>query len=754
MPAKAYEFGDAADRDGSSLRLLIDLQVTQITAYAERGLPRYAANFADAVLTSGARVAGFTLNPALPAPGKLPESVRQSGLLVANTRATYRRLSAHGPLLTVFTCPFFEQHPVDAVLAHHVLMSGAPFAVLLYDVIPYVMPDSYQKTFSERSLYRVRHQLVRAAAMVFTISEHTRQDAIGVLGIEPSRVRVIGASTSSQFTRPAGLDDDRGLARALIPELGRDFVLGVGGPDSRKRWTDLIDAFALLPRPTRDGLQLVVVSHPTASRELRAQALRRGLSQHEFIVAPLVSDRVLRGLYQAARLFVLPSQYEGFGLPVLEAARCGCAAVTSDASSLPEVLRFAPATFPLGDIAAMADLITRVLTDQAFRERLQLVGAEAARKHTWGAVVQRFSAALPGIVATNRHRPRSRRIAVVGRSSGDGEIAAGLRRTVLERLARQCEVDCFRTSGPQEPHGGTSRAWRTFPMAALGRTFAPWNYDTVIYVVDRHNLSSPLRRLLSAHPGVMFVRVDPADVMSEVRVATGIVVPSIAAQRRLQELDYSMAAAAVLPLPAPPLAAPSPAVEPNEPTVIAPEALVESDQAERLVEALALLETEQPTRLVVLGRCSATVRRSLIRHAHEHGLAHEPVLPGVVGRDEYTQRLARASCAVELRDGWSAGGSYSLLDSLSVGTPVVTDRVDARLLETDGIVHVAPQASPRDLANSIAQVVDPHDMERRRQAAQNCAIAWQGEQFAEGLLTHITRIADSSRTPAESAQAI
>ena len=215
-----------------------------------------------------------------------------------------------------------------------------------------------------------------------------------------------------------------------------------------------------LPHDVRTGLQLVIVCQLPASVEatLADRCLARGLTPgRDVVFTGYVPDRVLRAMYQAAELFVCPSLYEGFGLPVLEAARCRCPSITSDRSSLPEVLSFPPATFA-PDPEAMAAAIDRALTDESFRSELVAAGDRAVLRHSWDKVASRTVAALERLAPVLRRqptRPPPLRVAIVGAGSSvpTEVIEAIAERAVLERfetraaVARRPSIRCLPAVG-------------------------------------------------------------------------------------------------------------------------------------------------------------------------------------------------------------------------------------------------------------------------------------------------------------------
>src|SRR5690606_23793757 len=152
-----------------------------------------------------------------------------------------------------------------------------------------------------------------------------------VLGVAPERVAAIGGAASDFFRPEQPGDDAAGLLVRALPALRRPFVLSVSGDDPRKDPETLIESFAALPADVRRAHQLVIACTltPEAAAKWRGLAHGHGLHDDDVVLTGYVTDEVLRALYQRASVFVFTSRYEGFGLPVLEAARCGAPAITT-----------------------------------------------------------------------------------------------------------------------------------------------------------------------------------------------------------------------------------------------------------------------------------------------------------------------------------------------------------------------------------------------------------------------------------------
>jgi glycosyltransferase involved in cell wall biosynthesis len=161
----------------------------------------------------------------------------------------------------------------------------------------------------------------------------------------------------------------------------RALLLSVSAKRPHKNLVRLLEAHALLP-PARRPV-LVIPGYPTPHEdELRRRSAQLGI-EDEVRLLGWIADDELEGLYAAADCFVLPSLYEGFGMPVLEAMSRGLPVACSDRGSLREVAGQAALLFDPESARSIADAIERVLADQALRQRLQGLGREQAARFTW-----------------------------------------------------------------------------------------------------------------------------------------------------------------------------------------------------------------------------------------------------------------------------------------------------------------------------------------------------------------------------------
>lgn len=494
-------------------RLVIDIQTTQSVRYSERGIPRYAADYCLALLHAGAPVSAFMLNPVLPHPRRLPGGVVEAPQLRWNTAQTFRAVADQGPVAYHVMSTLESVRPVQATLPPFVMGSGVPLVCTVYDMIPEVL-KVFEPGSSFATLYGLRREMIRRADLIFAISSSTRADIIRLLGVDAERVVEIGTGSSDFFRPPSPHERPTDLLAVHVPAVTRPYVLtvtGVFGLDMRKNTEGVMAAFASLPRDLRDAHQVVVACALNDEDEARwhALALELGLTEGQVVLTGFVPDVALRALYQQASVFVNASLYEGFGLPALEAARCGCPTITSNTSSLPEILEWSPATFDPTNREEMSTVMERALVDEDFRTDLLGAAAGASAKHTWKRVAAKALDGYARLDSPRRprrpHRPRPPlRIALVGPFPPSASESAVFNQRLAAELAGRCELDCF-ADGPFDRPPAAGRRFRIFPGSAFGRFLSPYSYDAVFYTLANDPRHSGTYELFLNYPGIVWL---------------------------------------------------------------------------------------------------------------------------------------------------------------------------------------------------------------------------------------------------------
>ena len=350
----------------------------------------------------------------------------------------------------------------------------------MYDVIPERYPAQYQVRPTARAQVQLRGMLTRTLDALLAISEFAADTAADELRFPRDRIVTIGAGVEPAFV-PA-TDDPWPRLRGVLQADGRAVVLMVSGTDTRKNTERLLRAWGLVPAAVRAAHRLVVVGAVDDALRWQWQqwGAEAGVADGVAFTGGVTDDEMV-ALHQVAVLAVMPSTEEGFGLPVLEAAACGCAVITSNVSSLPEVLAEPAAEFDPYEVGAIATAIERALTDADHRTVLLAAGRRAVQRWTWPNTGRAVVNALEALGPRQPRvlRPVARRIALAGRFD---DSPTGIANTVLaDAISRRAGapevhllVDHAWTDNPT--HSGPLR----FPIRALGRFVHPSLFDHVI----------------------------------------------------------------------------------------------------------------------------------------------------------------------------------------------------------------------------------------------------------------------------------
>jgi glycosyltransferase involved in cell wall biosynthesis len=250
--------------------------------------------------------------------------------------------------------------------------------VTLHDLAFLLAPETH--TIASRAYYAASGDSVRHAERVIAVSQRTASDAIRLLGVDPARIKVVHEAAAPSFSPRSEADLDP-LAIRLRLDTSRPYLLFVGTLEPRKNLPLLFDALALVRREI-DAQLLVVGARGWLDEPIFAAHARSGVGDAARFVGSL-DEHDLAVLYSHAGVFVLPSLYEGFGLPVLEAMACGAPVVCSSAGPLPEIADDAAVLLAPEDPAAWAEVILKVLHDARYADALRQRGFVRARAFSW-----------------------------------------------------------------------------------------------------------------------------------------------------------------------------------------------------------------------------------------------------------------------------------------------------------------------------------------------------------------------------------
>jgi glycosyltransferase involved in cell wall biosynthesis len=260
--------------------------------------------------------------------------------------------------------------------------------VLIHDAAPFRRPNAYAPSYSLWH-QRVGATAARRALRVVTVSDFSARELSQLLGLDPARVSVIAGGVGARFS--PSVDPAPVLAKFA---LERRYVLTIGTAEPRKNLQALTVAVQRLGK-----LGVDVVWAGDARRHFSATAAVPGLRALGY-----VHERDLPGLYRGASAFVLPSVYEGFGLPCLEAMACGVPVVTSDRAALPEVCGTAAVLVDPDDRESIADALMEIVQDVAIAARLRESGIGRAAGFSWERAALKLHALLSELAAATQAR--------------------------------------------------------------------------------------------------------------------------------------------------------------------------------------------------------------------------------------------------------------------------------------------------------------------------------------------------------------
>lgn len=410
------------------MRIVIDLQGAQSTGSRNRGIGRYSMSLSKAIIKNRNDHEILLVLSDL-----FPESVEPiltslEGLL---PRENIRLWTAPGPVgsldqsndwrrgaaeLTretflasldadfVLVTSLFEGLGDDSVTSVGLVKNGPPTAVILFDLIPFIHRSPYLDNPEVAKWYLEKIEHLRRADLCLAISESSQREGKQYLLLPEDGCISISSDAEPHF-KPIDISEVRERELRDRYSLDRPFLMYTGGIDHRKNIEGLIAAFANLPPAVRTAHRLAIVCSVQATdrAKLEAVAQKAGLTSGEVIMTGFVPEDDLLALYNLCSAFVFPSWHEGFGLPVLEAMRCGAPVIGANTSSIPEVIGLPEALFDPHSQREMTESIHRVLTDESFRNRLRLHGPVQSKRFSWDRSAKTAIVAMERLHQKYRH---------------------------------------------------------------------------------------------------------------------------------------------------------------------------------------------------------------------------------------------------------------------------------------------------------------------------------------------------------------
>jgi glycosyltransferase involved in cell wall biosynthesis len=285
-----------------------------------------------------------------------------------------------------------------------------PYVVTVHDVLDHMYRARHQSGLRRSLHFLLTRRALKGASRLFAVSHFTQSEVEKLFGIPAARIEVVYNAIDERFLRGHATDTDRQLLaeRYLI---NQPFLLYAGRISPHKNVVRMIEAFSALKADLEKealfpGLKLIIIGDELSKHPDLRRTVIRSRMQNDVRFLGFVPIEVLRIFYDAAKIFVFPSLYEGFGLPPLEAMAHGTPVVTSNTSSLPEVVGNAAVLVNPENVFEIMRALHRVLLDQPLRDKLKQRSYEQAKKFSWDASARQILRVYQEVAAKPPHRPQ------------------------------------------------------------------------------------------------------------------------------------------------------------------------------------------------------------------------------------------------------------------------------------------------------------------------------------------------------------
>lgn len=262
-----------------------------------------------------------------------------------------------------------------------------PVVITIHDLISMLFPENIP--FASRMFYSKWMPITyRKATKIITVSASTKNDIVRILDIPAEKITVIPLAVEDKFKKPLTKSEVESVKDKY--QIKSDYILHVGTLEPRKNLHFLISVFAKLIRDeANDNLNLVIVGKKGWYFEGLFELVKESGLKDRVIFTGYVDDEDKPAIYQGAKMFAFPSLYEGFGLPPLEAMASGVPVISSNTSSMPEVIGEAGILIDPKDEKKWIEAITRVNTDEPKRKSMIEANKVQVAKFDWSKTAQK-----------------------------------------------------------------------------------------------------------------------------------------------------------------------------------------------------------------------------------------------------------------------------------------------------------------------------------------------------------------------------
>lgn len=302
-----------------------------------------------------------------------------------NCKITMASRGNHGFFENMYFPYNIEKNNIEV---YHIPQNGIGFSgnlsclkiATIHDLIPYIMPETVGKGYLMKFLKSMPVILEECDALI-TVSEYSKKDILKFFPIDPNKIYVTPLAANDNYR----ILDKTYCKNYLYKnyKIKDNFILYIGGFSARKNVSSLIKAFSKISSAVNSNTKLVIVGASKDSIEALKKLCSSLNISEEVIFTGYVKEEDLPIFYNSCEIFVYPSIYEGFGLPPLEAMSCGAPVISSNTTSIPEVVKDSGILVNPLKISEIEEALWKVLTDENLRNELKLSGLKNSNNFSW-----------------------------------------------------------------------------------------------------------------------------------------------------------------------------------------------------------------------------------------------------------------------------------------------------------------------------------------------------------------------------------
>jgi glycosyltransferase involved in cell wall biosynthesis len=270
--------------------------------------------------------------------------------------------------------------------------------ITIHDLIPYIMPETVGRGYLLKFLKEVPG-VIESCDGIITVSQWSKRDILKFLPIDENKIHVTPLASDAKY-KPLDKEYCRFILQKTL-NIKKPYILYIGGFSPRKNVRSLIMAFSKVYKDLDKDYNLVIVGSLRDEGNILKELTENLNISSRVQFTGFVSEEYLPVLYNGCEVFTYPSLYEGFGLPPLEAMSCGVPVISSNISSIPEVIEDAGILIDPYDTSNLMNALGKVLTNEALREELSIKGLEKSKQFSWANTAEKTLEAYKKVYETS-----------------------------------------------------------------------------------------------------------------------------------------------------------------------------------------------------------------------------------------------------------------------------------------------------------------------------------------------------------------